>query len=313
MAISMFIGLILMTGILIAEIFIVGLKIIDCHGPTEISPGNYLAKACLPIFCVLIALAVASKGKLSTTAAAISLITISVSIFAGERINFIIRACSGMLAGLSWKPKLLPYCILIAVELAAVAGIFLANDTIANRFGTQFINHLPIHNESPYLRVWNGGIAAFKDSPIIGIGPDVYRKTCHSLTDGMNHVDCHTHPHNFYIQLAGETGIIGLVAGCFMIGAIILKCFSYRRIDKENVFTAVAYVIPLAVFFPLRSTADFFGQWNNLFNDPVLLCACIWKFTFKKKQNPPHQSDGAASVIRTPTSPYQGCALPLEL
>ena len=68
-----------------------------------------------------------------------------------ERINFIIRACSGMLAGLGWKPKLLPYCILIAVELAAVAGIFLANDTIANRFGTQFINHLPIHNESPYL------------------------------------------------------------------------------------------------------------------------------------------------------------------
>ena len=137
----MFIGLILMTGILIAEIFIVGPQNNRLSWPYgDLTPGNYLAKASLPIFCVLIALAVASKGKLSTTAAAISLITISVSIFAGERINFIIRACSGMLEP-QLKPKLLPYCILIAVELAAVAGIFLANDTIANRFGTQFILH----------------------------------------------------------------------------------------------------------------------------------------------------------------------------
>ena len=41
--------------------------------------------------------------------------------------------------------------------------------------------------------------------------------------------------------------------------------FSYRRVDKNNIFTAVAYVVPLAVFFPLKSTGDFFGQWNNLF------------------------------------------------
>ena len=81
----------------------------------------------------------------------------------------------------------------------------------------------------------------------------------------MSNVDCHTHPHNYYIQLAGETGVIGLVAGCLMMGSILITCYSYRRFDKENIFTAIAYVIPLAVFFPLQSTGDFFGQWNNLF------------------------------------------------
>ena len=90
----------------------------------------------------MIALAVANRGKLSSIAAIISFITISVSVFAGERINFIIRACGGMLAGLSWKPRLLHYCILIIVELIAVVGVFLANDKIADRFGNQFFNQL---------------------------------------------------------------------------------------------------------------------------------------------------------------------------
>lgn len=266
MAISIFTGLILMTGILIAEILIVGPQGGRLSWPYgDLTPGNYLAKACLPIFCVLIALAVANKGKLSSTAAIISLITISASVFAGERMNLIIRVCGGMLAGLSWKPKLLPYCILIGVELAAGAGVLLASDTIASRFGNLFFNQLPIHSESPYMRVWQGGIVAFQESPVIGIGPDVYRKTCSALTEGFSNIDCHTHPHNYYIQLAGETGLIGLVAGCLMIGSILLTCISFRRVDRDNIFTAIAYVIPLAVFFPLQTTGDFFGQWNNLF------------------------------------------------
>ena len=156
------------------------------------------------------------------------------------------------------EAKIVALFILIGVELA-VAGFFLAKDMEANRFGSQFINQLPIHSDSPYLRVWQGGIAAFQESPIIGIGPDVYRKTCPVLTEGLSDIDCHTHPHNFYIQLAGETGLVGLVAGCFMMGSILITCFSYRHVDKENIFTAVAYVIPLALF---SSAIDggFFGS-----------------------------------------------------
>ena len=194
MALAIFTGLILMTGILIAEILIVGPQSGRLSWPYgDLTPGNYLAKACLPIFCVLIALAVANRGKLSLMAAILSLITISVSVFAGERVNLILRVCGGMLAGLSWKPKLIPYCILIAVELVAVTGVFLFNDNLVSRFGSQFIEELPIHDDSPYMRVWQG-IVAFQESPLIGIGPDVYRITCSSLTQGLSNVDCHTHP-----------------------------------------------------------------------------------------------------------------------
>ena len=125
---------------------------------------------------------------------------------------------------------------MIGIELAAVAGFFLANNTFASRFGSQFINALPMSENSTFIKIWKGAIIAFQESPIIGIGPDVYRKMCPTLTQGFDLVDCHPHPHNYYIQLLAETGVIGLVAGCIMITSIILACFSYRKIDKDNIF-----------------------------------------------------------------------------
>jgi O-antigen ligase len=266
MAISIFLGMILMTGILIAEISIVGVRDGRLSWPYgDLVPGNYLAKACLPIFCLLVAVAVANRGRISLFSAVISIVTIVVSLFAGERINFLIRACGGLLAGLSWKPKLLSYLLLVLFEIIALSAVFLSDRVLSHRYVDSFVEQLPVHDESPYLRVWKGGFVAFESSPIIGIGPDVYRKLCPALTVGRSGIDCHTHPHNFYIQLAGETGVIGLAAGILMISAIIWTCFSYRRVNKDNPFTAVAFVVPLAVFFPIQSTGDFFGQWNNLF------------------------------------------------
>ena len=34
---------------------------------------------------------------------------------------------------------------------------------------------------------------------------------------------------------------------------------------RSHVIAATAFIVPLGFFFPLQSTADFFGQWNNIF------------------------------------------------
>jgi hypothetical protein len=46
------------------------------------------------------------KVKLASFLVCIGLLSIIVSILTGERTNFLIRACGGMLAALVWKPKL---------------------------------------------------------------------------------------------------------------------------------------------------------------------------------------------------------------
>ena len=38
------------------------------------------------------------------------------------------------------------------------------------------------------------------------------------------------------------------------------------KIERNvNAFALTAFVVPLGLFFPIQSTSDFFGQWNNIF------------------------------------------------
>ena len=259
-------GMIIMTGILTAEVLIVGQQGGRLSWPYgDLVPGNYLTKAGLPAFCVLVALAVSGYRQVNAVAAIISFATIILSVITGERINFIIRACGGMLAGLLWRPKSSRYACLILVEVLAVVTVFVASPNIGNRFVDKFLEQLPSHNESPYFRVMNSGMVTFETAPVLGVGTANYRILCADLTRDHTDVDCHTHPHNYYIQLLAETGIIGLVFGCVMLGAIIWSCAQTSIKGRADVVMATAVIIPLGLFFPLQSTADFFGQWNNIF------------------------------------------------
>ena len=126
MLISMGAGMLIMSGILFAEFMIVGQRGSRLSWPYgDLTPGNYLAKAGLPLFCVLIALAVSVKGRVAGVAATVSLVTIVASLLSGERINFILRAMAGMLAGAVFKPILSRYVLLVSAEVVAILSVFL--------------------------------------------------------------------------------------------------------------------------------------------------------------------------------------------
>ena len=57
----------------------------------------------LPLFCVLIAIAVSKKSKAGMFSGLIGLLTIGVSFLTGERTNFLIRAFGGVLSSVVWK------------------------------------------------------------------------------------------------------------------------------------------------------------------------------------------------------------------
>jgi len=193
------------------------------------------------------------------------LISIIMSVLTGERINFLIRACSGMLAAFVWRPHWRRYGILVIVEIFAVVAIFLSSPSIQNRYVDNFISQLPTGSHSPYYRAIMAGPEASKDSLIFGLGPATFRDLCPQIIGVSAEFDCHNHPHNFYSQLLTETGVIGLVAGSLMIVSIIWAAFAGWRKNRDNVAAATAFVVPFGLFFPIQSTGDFFGQWNNIF------------------------------------------------
>ena len=266
MFISTATGMMAMTGILTAEILIIGTQNGRLSWPYgDLVPGNYLTKVGLPAFTVMVALAVSPYKSVRGWASLTLLATIILSVITGERINFILRACGGMLAGLVWRPSFYRYGALVLIETLAIATVFIVTPDTGKRFTQQFINEMPVDEGSPYYRVMYGAMVVYEEAPILGIGTANYRILCPELTQHVPEVDCNTHPHNYYLQMLGETGIIGLISGSIMIISIIWFCFQTGMRRRANALAATAFVVPLGLFFPIQTTADFFGQWNNIF------------------------------------------------
>ena len=267
MLVSTAIGLVVMCGILTAEILIEGQKngrLVWPYGDKV--PGNYVAKVGLPAFTIMVALAVSVKGRVAALSGIIALITMVISVMTGERINFLIRACGGMLAGLVWKPNWGRYLVLVIVEILAVyISLILSPDTYS-RFTRQLVRGVTNKEESAWLKTMNGGWQVAQDNLMFGIGTANYRLVSYEgILDKYENVRPDVHPHNYYIQMLLETGLIGFILGVVFLWSIIWTCFRASLKNRENVFVATAWVIPFGLFWPIATSADFFGQWNNIF------------------------------------------------
>ena len=50
-----------------------------------------------------------------------------------------------------------------------------------------------------------------------------------------------------------------------MFISIIISCFRARLEKFDCPMAATAFIVPLALFFPLQQFGSFYGQWGNLF------------------------------------------------
>ena len=261
------VGMFIMCAILLAEFSLFGLvggnRLSWPYG--DLVPGSYLSKASMPAFVVLVAVATSSRSWTSLLAGLLSAFTLFVSFLTGERINFIMRLCGSLLAGLSWRPDwrrllLINMAVFITIGLAVAAL-----PTAAKRYSADLFDAISMGQKSEHFRVIAGGLVAFEQSPLIGIGPGNYTLLSPEILKNRPDRKIDVHPHNFYVQLLAETGILGFAAGVFFIGSIVATTLRHSWKNRDHIVCATAYIAPLAVFWPIASTSDFFGQWNNIF------------------------------------------------
>jgi O-antigen ligase len=107
----------------------------------------------------------------------------------------------------------------------------------------------------------------FLNKPILGHGPKMFRINCSDPKYSIGKYPCNTHPHNFYIQLLAETGLIGF---SFLLIAFfyVLYC-SYRQVKsillKQQRFLSDYQVCLLAgiliTLWPFSPNGNFFNNW----------------------------------------------------
>jgi len=107
----------------------------------------------------------------------------------------------------------------------------------------------------------------FKGQPIFGHGPKMFRAICkdEKYATGVN--PCMTHPHNFYIQLLAETGIVGFL---FLIIALVYVTYTALRQFKSVIlrqkrplsdYQVCLLAGILITVWPLTTNGNFFNNW----------------------------------------------------
>lgn len=125
-----------------------------------------------------------------------------------------------------------------------------------------YLNNNPLNIEvSPYLVHFNSGIEVWKKNKVFGSGLKSFRINCQYVKNQT----CNSHPHNYFLEIMIDTGIIGLI---IIYSIFILSVFNYLKFylgnseKKLKLITVPFFLIILFEFFPLRSTGSFFTTNN---------------------------------------------------
>tara|TARA_B100000902_G_C26994245_1_gene756605 strand:- start:178 stop:789 length:612 start_codon:yes stop_codon:yes gene_type:complete len=119
-----------------------------------------------------------------------------------------------------------------------------------------------------YLKEFYSFYHTWSLNKFIGGGIKNFRLYCHFRKDSSVH-KCNMHPHNYYLEILTETGVIGF-ANVSVIFLILIYLTFYKKYFKKTLFINNNLIIPfiflfIIEIFPIRSSGSFFTTGNAVY------------------------------------------------
>ena len=123
----------------------------------------------------------------------------------------------------------------------------------------------------PYYKEFSSFYETWKLNKFIGGGIKTFRYYCHLRKNIDKNSDfiCNMHPHNYYLEILTETGLVGLIISISIFSIILYisffkKYFIASPLQKNNIIVPFIFLF-LTEIFPLKSTGSFFTTGNTTY------------------------------------------------
>jgi O-antigen ligase len=261
----------------------------------ELILGSFLSRN-YPLFFGLFLFFI-EKNKLSkkiTLVSYIVIIFIPILVFmSGERSSVFYFFLAIIYILLFFPKKHFFIIFLFSIFLIGIAII-----SLDKRFSERIINQTKIQLTSEFEKNkrlnlfsitheehYKSALRIFKDNVFFGAGPKSFRLKCSEEKYLISKTSCITHPHNTYIQLLSETGIIGFL---FVFSVFIILCVNSIKMIYKKYFLK-SYINPVKVclyasflitLWPIIPSGNFFTNWLSIV---YYLPVGIFLWFFQKK------------------------------
>ncbi len=190
----------------------------------------------------------------------------------GERSNGI-KAIIGLMIFLFLNNKIsLKIKMSIFLFSLVFTGLIISNSNYLKvRYGQQLFSQLLDSNQRDqfiennlYLKLYNSGLAVFKDNPFFGVGNKNYRViTTKNIETKINEdYVLNTHPHQIYIELLSEHGLVGTIILLSIFFYLIFKNLKIIIISRNSIQLG-CFTYLIINFLPILPSGSFFNDFSS--------------------------------------------------
>ena len=253
--------------------------------------GSYLSRL-WPIFFGLTIFIFKEKNKLSSLIILIFILSETLIFLSGDRTAFFNINLSAIFVILFSQKLFKLRLITLLSSILILIIISLINPTAKERVINQTIAQMNLDSKSKvenengiyifskeHTHHYISAFRMFLDNKVLGVGVKNFRNFCNDEKYKISTDSCSTHPHNTYIQILTETGIIGFL---FLLTALIYFCkyilkqfiLKFKKKYYFNDFE-ICILSGIAIYlWPIVPTGNIFNNWLNIamiLNFPFLI------------------------------------------